>query len=448
MKKNAHPSARGSWGSSIGFILASAGAAVGLGNIQRFPYVVAQHGGGAFVLLYIFCVVLLAVPLMLVEFSLGRHTQLNPMGAIASIRPKSVWRLAGFLTIATAFFILSYYSVIGGWTLGYIVGMATGSPPVLSEFTSNPLLVFMYMALFILIVAGIVSRGVKKGIERFSKIFMPLLLLLLIFLVIRSVTLDGAEVGLEYYLKPDFSKLNGKSFIFALSQAFFSLCIGEAVLVTYGSYSSRKENLFSSAIYISLFDTIVALVAGMIIFPALFSFDHVSEGGFGLTFDVLPSVFQVMPFGYFFGTSFFVLLAFAALTTGVALLEIPVIFLIDSWKWKRKPAVLVVATAAFLIGIPSALSSGINPFLSNLSLDHLKVRGFYEIMDFVWGGLGMVLGGGLLAIFVGWIWGIDHAAQELHFGSNRFGWYKPFWQFSVKYLAPILILCILGFMLI
>jgi len=447
MKKDSHAPTRGSWGSSIGFILASAGAAVGLGNIQRFPYVVSQHGGGAFVLLYLFCVVLLALPLMLVEFALGRHTQRNPMCAIDSIKPKGPWKYAGLLTILTAFFILSYYSVIGGWTLGYIVGTVSGSNMVLKEFASDPVHVFSYMALFVLIVAFVVSRGVKKGIERYSKVFMPLLLLLLIFLVIRSVTLDDAGIGLEYYLKPDFSKINGTSFIFALSQAFFSLCIGEAVLVTYGSYSSKKENLFSSAIYISLFDTIVALVAGMIIFPALFAFNHVGAEGIGLTFDVLPSVFQVMPFGQLFGAGFFILLAFAAVTTGIALLEIPVIYLIDAWNWKRTPAVIVVALAAFVVGIPSALSSGISPFFTNLSIPHLKLHGFYEIMDFMWGGLGMVFGGGLLAIFVAWVWGIEKASKELHFGSNRFGWYQPFWGVSVKYVAPFLILCILISML-
>ncbi len=447
MSDHAEAASRGRWGSSIGFILASAGAAVGLGNIQRFPYVVAQHGGGAFVLLYLFCVILLALPLMLVEFALGRHTQRNPMCAIDAIRPKSMWKVAGLLGILTAFFILSYYMVVGGWTLRFIVGMVLGAPPVLSEFTASPVPVFSYMTFFVLLVAYVVSKGVKKGIERYSKVFMPLLLLLLLLLVIRAVTLPGAEVGLEYYIKPDFSKLNTTSFIFALSQAFFSLCIGEAVLVTYGSYSSKRENLFSSALYISLFDTIVALVAGFIIFPALFAFQHSGDGGIGLTFDILPSVFQSMPFGAVFGTSFFVLLAFAALTTGIALLEIPVIYLIDAWGWSRKKAVIGVTIAAYVCGIPSALSSGISPFLSELSIPHLHLHGFYEIMDFLWGGLGMVIGGGLLALFTGWVWGVKEASKELRFGSNQFSWYEPIWHFSVKYLAPVLIACILVFML-
>lgn len=439
---------RGRWGSGLGFALASAGAAVGLGNLQRFPYVVSQHGGGAFVLLYLVCVLFLALPLMLVEYAIGRHTQLNPMCAIEAIRPKSQWKWVGMLGILTAFFILSYYIVIGGWTLGYIYASATEHTLNFTSFTANPISVFSGMILFLLISAFIVSKGVKGGIERCGKILMPLLLVLLLVLIMRCIALPGAAEGLRYYLWPDFSKLDGSSFVFALSQAFFSLCIGEAVLVTYGSYASKKQNLLHSALSVAAFDTFVALAAGFVIFPALFTFQVSSSGGLGLTFEVLPKIFSSMPLGHLTGTLFFILLAFAALTTSIALLEIPVIYLVDAWRWPRARAVKVVTAAAFICGIPSALSCGATAFWTNLEVPFLKLHGFYEIMDFVWGGLGMALGGGLLAVFAGWVWGINAVSNEICQGCHSFKRISRLWGFLVKFVAPTLIVVILASMLL
>jgi len=439
---------RGRWGSGLGFALASAGAAVGLGNLQRFPYVVSQHGGGAFVVLYLLCIAFLALPLMLVEYAIGRHTQLNPMCAIEAIRPNSKWKLVGLLGILTAFFILSYYMVIGGWTLGYIYASATEQTLDFKSFTANPISVFSCMLLFLLITSYIVSKGVKGGIERASKIVMPLLIVLLLVLVVRCLGLPGAAEGLRYYLWPDFSKLDGTSLVFALSQAFFSLCIGEAVLVTYGSYASKKQNLLHSALSVAAFDTFVALAAGFVIFPALFTFQMSSGGGLGLTFEVLPKIFASMPLGSVTGTLFFVLLAFAALTTSIALLEIPVIYLVDAWRWPRARAVKAVTLAAFIAGIPSALSCGASEFWTSMEAPLLKLKGFYEIMDFIWGGLGMALGGGLLAIFAGWIWGTNDAAAEICQGCPGFRRLQHLWGFLIKFVAPALIFVILASMLI
>ena len=412
---------RGKWGSSLGFILASSGAAVGLGNIQRFPYVVAEHGGAAFLILYLACVILLALPLMLVEFAIGRHTQRNPVCAIERIKPNSPWKWVGVLGILTAFFILTYYSVMGGWTINY----------VFSAKAPSHLCTVAYMALFLSVCAGIVSQGVHKGIERVSKVLMPLLLLILVILVGHSLMLEGAEVGLKYYLTPDFSQINAKAFLYALSQAFFSLCIGEAVLVTYGSYANRRENLLASACYIALFDTVVAVLAGLMIFPALFAFNVAPTSGITLTFEVLPKLFAVIPYGGIFNVLFFILLGFAALTTGIALLEIPVIYLIDAHGWRRTKATLSIVVCAFLIGLPSALSMQ-----------------FYEFMDFVWGGLGMIFGGGLLAVFTGWVWGTQNAADELTLGSPMFAQFRKPWGFAVKFVAPVLIgVILLSFLL-
>ncbi|HPE84655.1 MAG TPA: sodium-dependent transporter [Chlamydiales bacterium] len=433
---------RGNWKSSLGFVLATSGAAVGLGNIQRFPYIVSQAGGAGFVFIYLLCVLLIGVPLILVEFAIGRHTQRNPVCAIERIRPGSRWKWVGGLGIITAFCILSYYSVVAGWTLGYIVQMTTGRVEEIHQFAADPLKVIGYMVAFIGIVMAVVSKGIHKGIERWSKILMPILAVLLLGLIARALTLPGAWEGVKYYLDPDFSEITGHSVLLALGQAFFSLCVGEAVLVTYGSYASKSENLIRSGISIALFDTAIAFLAGLVIFPALFAFGKSPTQGVGLTFAVLPDIFLQMPWGQFFGVLFFVLLAFAAITTGIALLEIPVIYFIDSKKWSRKKAVWVVGIAAAILGIPSALSHGANLNLSELDLGIMHFKGFYNIMDFAWGNLAMVVTGGLLAVFAAWVWGVKGAADELAVGSN-FKRLRPIWIALVKYVIPIAILFIM-----
>lgn len=431
---------RGQWRSSLGFILATSGAAVGLGNIQRFPYIVAEGGGAGFVFIYLLCVALLGVPLILVEFAIGRHTQRNPVCAIERIRPKSYWKWVGGLGILTAFFILTYYSVVAGWTFGYVVQMAQSAPQDVHVFAQDPLQVIGYMVIFLGIVMAVVRKGIHKGIERWSKILMPVLTVLLIGLVIRALTLDGAYEGLKYYLTPDFSEIGPRTVLLAMGQAFFSLCVGEAVLVTYGSYAPKSENLITSGASIALFDTVIALLAGLVIFPALFAFGKSPDQGVGLVFNVLPDVFLQMPGGAFFGVIFFLLLAFAAITTGIALLEIPVIYLIDSKKWSRKKAVWVMGLLAFVVGIPSALSHGISPGLSNLRF--WDFDGFYQIMDFAWGNLGMVITGGLLAIFTGWVWGAHRAAEELAIGSPHFAPVRKAWMWLIKYFVPIAVAAI------
>ncbi len=432
----------GKWSSSIGFILATSGAAIGLGNIQRFPYMTAEGGGAAFVFLYTLLVFALGIPLILVEFALGRFTQKNPVSAIEHIRPKSPWKIVGALGILTAFFILTYYCVIGGWSLGYIVKSLFAIEGTIVDFTSNPINVLGYAALFLALTMMIVLKGIKKGIERYSKIFMPLLFILLLILVVRSLTLPGSFSGLKYYLTPDFSLISPRIFLLALGQTFFSLSIGEAVLVTYGSFTSKKENLPASAFYIAFFDLLVGLFSGLIIFPALFAFGENPHQGVGLAFAILPKVFLQMPFGSLFSALFFLLLAFAAITTSIALLEMPVTYLIDAKKWTRKKAVWWVGSLAFVLCIPSALAHGAIPALSNLPFTFLNLKSFYDWMDFIFGNLAMTLTGGLLALFVAWVWGAKKAAAELTTGCAQFTRLQPTWIFLVKYLAPLLILLI------
>ena len=431
------------WGSKLGFILATSGAAVGLGNIQRFPYITAQNGGAAFVLIYLLCVVLLGLPLILVEFSIGRKTGKNPYDAIKELCPGSLWKFAGLLGIATAFFIQSYYVVVAGWTLAYSGMMLTGTSMPVEEYAKNPGSVIPFTLIFQLITCFIVMQGLKKGIERFSKILMPGLVFLLIILAARSLTLEGSMEGVRYYLNPDFSRITPQVVLFALCQAFFSLCIGEAVLVTYGSYTKKNDNLLSSAACISLFDTCIALLSGLIIFPALFAMGQEPNQGIGLIFNVMPEIFRQLPFGSFFGFCFFVILGFAALTTCIALMEIPSRFVMELTGWSRKKSVSLVGLLTFLISIPAALSKGANEWLSQISIETVNVSGFYEIMDFVWGSLAMVVGGLLLSVFVGWKWGTDKASEELSLGSPAFKKIAKLWGFHIRYIAPVVILIIL-----
>ncbi|MCB1118351.1 MAG: sodium-dependent transporter [Chlamydiia bacterium] len=431
------------WKSRLGFILTSAGAAVGLGNLQRFPYMTAHFGGAAFVVIYLLCVIFLATPLMLVEFAIGRHTQSNPVRAIAKIHPTGLWKWVGMLGILTAYFILTYYLVAASWTVNYVFEVINHRAPLLDEVAINPWNVIIGMVIFQLLVITIVQRGLKRGLEKCNKILMPLLFVMLLALIVRVLMLPGSWEGLVYYLKPNFSEVNHKAVLYALGQAFFSLCIGEAVLLTYGSYASKEDNLVSSALYIALFDTAVALLSGFVLFPAIFAFQVPPDQGVGLIYNIMPNLLLQLPFGNLIGAAFFLILVFAALTTSIALLEVAVSYTVDTFKGTRKTATWCLGSLAFLLAIPSALSKGISLPLTQLSLPFLEGTGLYEIMDFAWGGLGMVFGGLLLSIFVGWVWGTDQAIQEIRLGAPHFNTLGKSWAFIVKWFAPLAIVLVL-----
>lgn len=434
---------RESWGSKLGFILATSGAAVGLGNIQRFPYITAQFGGAAFVLVYLLCVLLIALPLMLVEFAIGRHGQGNPVASIKAIRSSGVWKYAGYLGICTAYFILTYYLVAASWTIGYIPQMLIGEPVSHEVFAAQPFTVLFCMAIFMVPVILVVKGGLKGGIERCGKVMMPVLFVLLILLMIRSLALPNSWEGVKYFMYPDFSEIGWRAVLYALSQAFFSLCVGEAVLVTYGSYASKSEDMVTSACSIALLDTLVAIIAGFVIFPALFAFGQTPDQGVGLIFNVMPNVFLQMPYGGFLGATFFVCLAFAAFTTCIALLEMPVAYLVESRNWSRSRATWTLGILAFLLGVPSALSKGAHEGLTQLHVSFFAETGFYELMDFAWGSLGMVMGGFLLCVFTGWVWGVDNALKELRKGCHFFVAPGRVWGWIVRYIAPVAIILIL-----
>jgi NSS family neurotransmitter:Na+ symporter len=442
-------SSRGSWGSKTAFILAASGSAIGLGNIWRFPMMVSQNGGAVFVLVYVLAVILIGFPVMLAELTIGRHAQKNPVGAFEHIKPRTPWKLTGFLGIVTGVFILSFYSVVAGWTVGYFYKTASGafnkeknitaqlSDKIFTEFSANPLLVIVLALIMIGLTTYIVSKGVKKGIERWTKVLMPLLFILIIVLAVRALTLPGAEKGIAFYLRPDFSKLSGTVVLFALGQAFFSLSLGMGTMVTYGSYISKSDNLVSSAGWVSFSDTFIALLAGLIIFPTLaFANQPFNVGSEGLVFKVFPLIFSQIPGGYFFGTFFFALLSVAAITSTISLLEVPVSYFVDEKNWSRKKAALIIGLLSFGLAIPSALSTGGMEFFTKIN--------FLGALNFIFGNIALAVGSLFICLFVGYAWKVKKAAEEVYSGNPLFK-IRPLWSFSLKYLAPVAIIFILIF---
>ena len=442
-------SSRGSWGSRVGFILAAAGSAIGLGNIWRFPYITGKNGGALFVLIYIGAVLALGLPVMLAEFSLGRATSKNPVGAFQAIRPGTQWHYTGFLGVITGVMILSFYSVVAGWTLGYCYKSLSGqftriskgqAAAIFQSFIANPGLQILLLAVFMLLTIFIVSKGVSAGLEKYSKILMPALFLIMLLLMVRSLTLPGAEKGLLFYLKPDFAKINGRVFLEAMGQAFFSLSLGMGTMLTYGSYLGKKENLVSSAAWVAALDTTVAILAGFIIFPALFSQNMAPDQGPGLVFTILPVIFAHMPGGMWFGALFFVLLAVAALTSTISILEVPVAFLIDEKQWSRRKASWLMAALSFLFGVPSALAGGGLKLFTRLPVLHID---FLSLWDKIWGNVALSVGAFFIAVFVAHVWKTANALNEITAGGARFRLAK-FWVLAIKYVCPLLILVVLA----
>lgn len=445
---------RGAWGSRVGFLLAAAGSAIGLGNIWRFPYITGENGGAAFVILYLFFVFAIGLPVLIAELTIGRNTRKNPVGAFKKLFPKTLWKLVGGLGVFTGIATLSFYAVVAGWALGYFIKILLGhfrevitgpeSETIFSQFSSNPLVVIGLLFAFILITAFIVKGGVIAGIERWSKILMPLLFVLLIILAVYSVTLEGAGRGLEFYLKPDFSKITATTFAMALGQAMFSLGLGIGIMITYGSYLSKDDNLTGSAGIICLCDTVIAILAGLIIFPALFAMNMDPSGGPGLIFNVLPSIFAKMPMGMVFGGGIFLLISLAALTSTISILELPVSYFIDDKKWSRKKATWIISLVAFLMGIPSALSMGSSEYLSDIPFLGM---GFLDMMSIVFANYALTIGAFFIAVFVGYKWGIKAAVKEIEQSGKKFR-FKVYWAFLIRFICPVAIATILGYIMI
>ncbi|MFW5951265.1 MAG: sodium-dependent transporter [Gemmatimonadota bacterium] len=442
---------RDTWGSKLAFVLAAAGSAIGLGNIWGFPTVAGQNGGGAFLVIYLVAVALIGAPVMLAELIIGRKTQRNPVGAFKALAPNSAWVAVGGLGVLTGVVILSFYSVIAGWTLAYIFRTAAGTftqgvdtEAIFGQVAGDALPAIGWHLAFIVVTILVVIGGVRHGIERWTKILMPLLFVILLLLVARAVTLPGAGVGLEFYLRPDFSKIDGVVVVAAVGQAFFSLSLGMGAMITYGSYISRKEDLVSSAALVTAFDTMIAIMAGLIIFPTLFSAGlEPGAGGPGMVFVVLTSLLGSIPpepyGGIIFGTLFFTLLAIAALTSSVSLLEVASAWLIDERKMPRKKAAITIGSIAFLLGIPSALGNGAVDWLSSLPGVGLD---FLSLLFTVFGQYSLGIGALLISIFIAWVWGVERAGEEVRVNDGRFALART-WAVLIRYLAPLALTALL-----
>jgi NSS family neurotransmitter:Na+ symporter len=429
--------ARENWGSRLGFIMAAAGSAIGLGNIWRFPYVTGENGGGAFLLIYLLIVAVFGVSLLMAEVVIGRSAQRNPVGSFRQLGGR-YWALAGLLGVVTGFIILSFYIVVAGWTLAYIGFMARGlldstDPAVLGEhfasFTASPVAPLLYAALFMALVVVTVGSGVRDGIERANKILMPLLFALILILLVFALRLPGAADGLSFFLRPDFSAVTTGTFSAALAQAFFSLSLGMGCMLTYGSYLRRSENIPSAAVTIVSLDVSAAVLAGLVIMPIVFAFGFDPAGGPGLTFITLPAAFAAMPLGSLFGIIFFLLLAIAALTSAISILEPAVSYLTDERGWSRRATVYGCAALCLLLSLPASLSFGL--------LEELRIfgRSYFDFMDFAATNVMMPVGALLSAVFVGWFWAKPAALALSNEGRLRQRW-SGAWLAVLRFIAP------------
>lgn len=438
---------REKWGSKVGFVLAAAGSAIGLGNIWKFPYIAGQNGGASFVLVYLICIAVIGLPVLIAEILIGRTTQRNPVGAFYKLSNSKIWAALGGLGVIAGFMILSFYAIIAGWSLGYIVEAIVGNFYIWPEPTaaadhfhnlvSNLWWITGYFALFMLLTIGIVFAGVQNGIERASKIMMPVLFLLLIILMFRGLTLDGASAGLDFLWNPHWDKISTGTILLALGHAFFTLSLGMGAMLTYGSYMSEVDNIPRAAFQIVTLDTIMALIAGMAIFTAVFASGLDPAAGPGLIFHTLPGVFAKMPGGYFFSILFFILLSIAALTSSISLLEVVVSYFVDELKWKRHYAAIILGLIIAIIGMPSVLSFNL---LADFKIFN---NNFFDLVDFIASNVLLPFGGLLISVFVAWIWGFERVLPNLRNGAEKLFSKYPLliitWKFFLKYLSPVLI---------
>ena len=440
---------RGGFSSRIGFVAAAAGSAVGLGNIWKFPYETGENGGAAFLIVYLVFMVLIGFPVMVGEITIGRHTTLNPYGAYKKLGGRS-WSLLGLWGILCGIMFLSVYNVIAGWAFGYFLKISFGDlltrtdfGPHFGAFTADVSDNLIYSLGFMVVTAFIVLRGVQKGIENAAKILMPLLFILLISLIAYSLTLPNAMDGVRYYLIPDFSLINASTIYSALGQAFFSLSLGMGALITYGSYISKKENIVQSAAIVTATDTAVAFLAGLMIFPLVFSQGMSPAEGPGLVFVALPGIFQSMGpvAGKIVGSGFFLLLCFAALTSTISLLEIPSSFIVDQKQYKRRNVVIFFAALIFVVGLPSMLSQGAVSGLTNFLFYEGVNKTFFDLVFDIFSEIGLPLGGFLMTLFIGLRWKMHNAAQELAVGNESFtnSWIHKLLNILLPYVAPVIL---------
>ena len=433
---------RVTFGSKIGVIMATVGCAVGLGNIWRFPYMVGSNGGAAFLLVYLLSILFLGLPVMMTELFIGKATHRNTAGAFMELAPRTKWKYIGYNGVLAAFLILGFYSVVSGWTLEYIFQAFTGSLEGKSAsdftndfatFSSGTWRPIIWTVLFVVITHVIIICGVEKGIERASKVMMPVLFLILIALCVRSLTLPNASVGLDFLLRPQLDKINSSVVLSAMGQAFFSLSIGMGCLITYASYFKKDVSIQQTAVQVAVLDTLVAVLAGFMIFPAVFSFGIEPTSGASLVFITLPNVFEQMPLGSLWSFVFFVLLALAALTSVISLHEVVTAYVLEEHRMSRKKAAFFVSLGIILLGILCSLSLGAAKGLSLFGMP------LFDLLDYVTAKIMLPLSGMFICIFVG-----THVQKKVlkdsmtNEGTIRFYFFNTY-AFFVKYIAPIAI---------
>ena len=439
---------RDSFGSRLGVLLAMAGSAVGLGNLWRFPYLVGENGGAAFIIIYLACVCLICLPIFISEFVIGRRSQKNAYAAFRDLSGGSAWRWVGLMTVIVPLIVASYYCVIGGWAFEYLWKSCTFSftggasqeavSTMFSDFVSSPWGPVIGQTLFLLVTTLIVIIGIKDGIERFSKLMMPMLFIIVIAIAVYSSTLPGSGAGFEYLFKPDFSKVDGGSFASALGQAFFSLSLGFGTIMTYASYVDKKDNILFQSTSTAIADTMFALIAGMAIMPAVFAFGINPQSGPGLVFETLPYVFGKMPGGGIVAILFFLALIVAALTSSISMIEVGVAYLIEEKKLKRTTACVVLFLICWILGIFCALSFG------PLAEVKLAGRSIFDFFDNLSSNILMTLGSLLTVLFVGWRLKKTDIYEEFTNGGTLSANVKIFgvlW-FLIRYVAPIAVIVI------
>jgi len=448
MKNASHqPAKRDSFASSFGVLVAMAGSAVGLGNLWRFPYLVGENGGAAFILIYLGFVILAGMPVMLAEFIIGRRGQASARGAFQKLAPGTHWGIVGVLGVICCICILSFYSVVGGWCTEYLFksvcfDFTEGDPENLktlfSSFSSSVWLPILCHTIFLVLTAGVVVAGVQNGIEKFSKVMMPLLFLIIIGIAVRSMTLPGSGPGLKFLFQPDWSKVTSQTFLAALGQAFFSLSLGSCMVVTYASYVKKDANIISLSSQTAIADTLFAIIAGCAIMPAVFAFGISPGEGPDLVFVTLPHIFSQMPLGGVIAIFFFVALLLAALTSSISMLEVIVAFCIEEFKMKRKAAVIVVFVLIWILGCLCSLSMG--------PISNWKVLGktIFDLFDFISADFLMLIGGLLIVIFAGWKLGKATVFDELTNGGTHPvpAWLLKTILFLIRFVAPAALLAI------
>ncbi|MCD2453215.1 sodium-dependent transporter [Methylicorpusculum oleiharenae] len=437
---DSNKSSHGEWSSRMAFILAATGSAVGLGNIWKFPYITGENGGGAFVIVYLMCVLLIGIPIMIAETMIGRRGKRNPIDTMTVLAKESGadpnWHYLGWLGVIAGFLILSYYSVIAGWGLSYVLNVFTGSfsgadgekvQTLFNDFMASPLQQLFWHTVFMVVTMGVVARGVTEGLERAVQWLMPALFFLLLILVAYAMSTDSYFKGLNFLFNADFSKITGQSVLTAMGHAFFTLSLGMGAIMVYGAYLPKDISIARTTVIVAGADTLVALLAGIAIFPIVFENNLQPGSGPGLIFQTLPIAFGNMTGGWFFGILFFVLLVFAALSSSISLIEPAVAWLVETRNMTRQRACVWAGAVTWLLGLGTIFSFNI--------WSEFKIfdRTIFELLDYLTANLMLPIGGFCIAIFAGWVMKQEHCKKELHLTNPQ---HFEVWRFLVCYVSP------------